>query len=57
MFQKCSQKILSKKYYFKMPDEIEFEKFNLVFKLKILESSGNTVDTKTSQNSINSKKS
>ena len=30
------------KYYFKIPGEIGFEKFNLIFKLKILDSSGDT---------------
>ena len=37
------RKILkNRKYYFKIHDEIRFEKFDVVFKLKTLESSGNT---------------
>jgi len=39
MFQKI---LKNRKYYFKLLSEIGFEKFNVVFKLKILQSSSDT---------------
>ena len=36
------KKFKNKKNYFKMPSKIGLKKFNIVFKLKILESSGDT---------------
>ena len=52
------RKILkNRKYYFKIFGEIGFKKFDVVFKLKILKSFGDTADTRIGQILINLEKS